>query len=256
MSEELRAEASFSLVGRKIMIGLPAYDFKVSVKLAISLASFCVEAPKHGVDIQICNISGCSVVSRVRNLIVKDFLASDCTDLMFIDSDINFNHEDIFRLMAWNTDPKKGIVGGVPVARKKGQIYISTLEQDSDGGIYMNAYGLVKAKRLATAFMLIRRDVLETLRDNHPEWQYHDDRVENGHEDKICYSFFDFKSTPEGYVGEDYTFCDRAAEHGYEIWIDPTIKLGHMGTTEFEGSFGEEYLYPLLRPVEAKKDAA
>jgi hypothetical protein len=256
MSEELKAEASFSLVGRKIMIGLPAYDFKVSVKLAIALASFCVEAPKHGIQIQICNISGCSVVSRVRNLIAKDFLASECTDLMFIDSDINFNAEDIFRLMAWNTDPKKGIVGGVPVARKKGSIYISTLEQDADGGIYMNAYGLVKAKRIATAFMLIRRDVFETLRDNHPEWQYHDDRVENGHSDKICYSFFDFKSTSEGYVGEDYLFCDRAAAHGYEVWIDPTIKLGHMGITEFEGSFGEEYLYPLIRSVDSKKDAA
>ena len=238
------------------MIGLPAYDFKVSAKLAIALANFCVEAPKHGIAIQICNISGCSVVSRVRNLIAKDFLASDCTDLMFIDSDINFNAEDIFRLMAWNIDPKKGIVGGVPVARKKGSVYISSLDQGADGEIYMNAYGLVKAKRIATAFMLIRRDVFETLRDNHPEWQYHDDRVMNGHEDKICYSFFDFKSTPEGYVGEDYLFCDRAAEHGFEVWIDPTIKLGHMGVTEFEGSFGEEFLYPLLRASKPKLEAA
>jgi hypothetical protein len=240
MSEPMQAQGSFSLAGRKIMLGLPAYDFKVSIKLAISLAQFCVEAPKHGVEIQICNI----------------FLASDCTDLMFIDSDINFNPQDIFRLMAWNTDPKKGIVGGVPVARKKGQVYISTLEQDEGGGIYMNAYGLVKAKRLATAFMLIRREVFETLRDNHPEWKYHDDRVVDGHPDKFCYSFFDFKSTPEGYVGEDYTFCDRASEHGYEIWIDPTIKLNHMGIIEYEGSFGEEYLYPLLRPVDASKGAA
>jgi hypothetical protein len=256
MSEELKAEGSFNLVGRKIMIGLPAYDFKLSAKLAIALANFCVEAPKHGIAIQICNISGCSVVSRVRNLIAKDFLASDCTDLMFIDSDINFNAEDIFRLMAWNIDPKKGIVGGVPVARKKGSVYISSLDQGDDGEIYMNAYGLVKAKRLATAFMLIRRDVFETLRDNHPEWQYHDDRVMNGHEDKICYSFFDFKSTPEGYVGEDYLFCDRAAEHGFEVWIDPTIKLGHMGVTEFEGSFGEEFLYPLLRASKPKLEAA
>jgi hypothetical protein len=70
----------------------------------------------------------------------------------------------------------------------------------------MNSYGLVKAKRIATAFMLIRRDVFETLRDNHPEWKYYDDRVVDGHPSKFCYSFFDFKSTPEGYVGEDYTF--------------------------------------------------
>lgn len=256
MSEPVQAQGSFNLTGRRIMLGLPAYDFKVSVKLAISLAQFCVEAPKHGVEIQICNISGCSVVSRVRNLIVKDFMASDCTDLMFIDSDITFDPQDIFRLMAWNTDPKKGIVGGVPTARKKGSVYISTLEQDDDGGIYMNAYGLVKAKRIATAFMLIRRDVIQTLIDNHPEWKYHDDRVENGHPDKFCYSVFDFQSKPDGYVGEDYTFCDRAGEHGYEVWIDPTIKLGHLGMTEFTGSFGEEFLYPLIRSVDSKKDVA
>jgi hypothetical protein len=256
MSENLQAQGSFNLAGRRIMIGLPAYDFKVSVKLAIALAQFCVEAPSHGVDIQICNISGCSVVSRVRNLIVKDFMASECTDLMFIDSDITFDPKDIFRLMAWNIDPKKGIVGGIPVARKKGSIYISTLDQDKDGGIYMNAYGLVKAKRIATAFMLIRRDVIQTLIDNHPEWQYHDDRVENGHPDKFCYSVFDFQSKPDGYVGEDYTFCDRAAEHGYEVWIDPTIKLGHLGMTEFAGSFGEEFLYPLINSVDSKKEAA
>jgi hypothetical protein len=41
---------------------------------------------------------------------------------------------------------------------------------------------------------------------------------------------------------------------GFEVWIDPTIKLGHMGVHEFEGSFGEEFLYPLLRPVDSKKE--
>jgi hypothetical protein len=43
---------------------------------------------------------------------------------------------------------------------------------------------------------------------------------------------------------------------GFEVWIDPTIKLGHMGVHEFEGSFGEEFLYPLIRPVDSNKEAA
>jgi hypothetical protein len=29
-----------------------------------------------------------------------------------------------------------------------------------------------------------------------------------------------------------------------------------MGIIEFEGSFGEEFLYPLIRPLDTKKDAA
>jgi SAM-dependent methyltransferase len=252
MSENPKLEGSFDLRGRKVMLGLPTYDFKISAKLAISLASFCVQAQQHGVDIQICNISGCSVVSRVRNLIASDFLQSDCTDLMFIDSDINFDAEDIFRLMAWNIDPKKGIVAGIPVARKKGKVYISTLDTDDNEHIFMDKMGLVRAKRVATAFMMIRRDVFTQLKDAHPEWVYHDEKKVG---DEMI-AFFDFALKDGNYIGEDFLFCDRARELGFEVWIDPTIKLGHMGVEEFAGSFGEDYLYPLLRPVDSKKDAA
>ena len=234
------------------MIGLPTYDFKVTAKLAISLASFCVKAMQHGVDIQICNISGCSVVSRVRNLIACDFLSSDCTDLMFIDSDINFDADDIFRLLAWTSEPNKGIVAGIPVARKKGKTYISTLETDEDENILMNYMGLVKAKRVATAFMMIRREVFEKLREKHPEWVYHDEKKVG---DEMI-AFFDFALKDGQYIGEDFLFCDRAREEGFEVWIDPTIKLGHMGAEEFAGAFGEDYLYPLMRSVDSKKDAA
>jgi hypothetical protein len=45
-------------------------------------------------------------------------------------------------------------------------------------------------------------------------------------------------------------FCDRAREHGFEVWIDPTIKLGHMGVQEFEGNFGADVLYPMIAPEE------
>jgi hypothetical protein len=252
MSETTQAQGSYDLAGRKIMLGLPTYDFKVTAKLAISLASFCVQAQRHGVDIQICNISGCSVVSRVRNLIAKDFLESDCTDLMFIDSDINFEAEDIFRLMAWNSDPKKGIVAGIPVARKKGKVYISTLDTDEEDNIFMNYMGLVKAKRVATAFMMIRREVFEKLKDAHSEWVYHDEKKVG---DEVI-AFFDFALKDGEYIGEDFLFCDRARELGYEVWIDPTIKLGHMGMEEFAGAFGEDYLYPLMKSIESKKDAA
>jgi len=252
MTQPAQVEASYNLVGRKVMLGLPSYDYKVSSKLAISLANFCLLAMKHGVDVQICNISGCSVVSRVRNLIAGDFLNSDCTDLMFIDSDINFEAEDVFRLMAWNSDPKKGIVAGIPVARKKGQVYFSTLDTDEDNSIFMDKMGLVRAKRVATAFMMIRREVFTKLKDAHPEWVYHDEKKEG---DEMI-AFFDFALKDGQYIGEDYLFCDRAREQGFEVWIDPTIKLGHMGVHEFQGSFGEEFLYPIIRSVDSNKAAA
>jgi hypothetical protein len=226
-------------------VALPAYDFKVSLKLAVSLARLAQAAPQHGIDIQIGSVCGCSVVSRARNLLAKDFLESKCTDLIFIDSDINFEPEDVLRLMAWTSEPKKGIVAGVPRVRGEEKVYISLLDYDENNELTMNGMGLVRAKRVATAFMMVRRDVFETLVEAHPEWTYYDKKT-----DRMLPALFDFKLTEEGYMGEDFLFCDRTREVGFEVWVDPTIKLGHMGVQEYLGDFGNDVLYPMVVPTQ------
>jgi hypothetical protein len=241
----VNVEKGYDLAGRSLFIALPAYDFKVSLKLAISLARVAQAAPQHGIDIQIGSVCGCSVVSRARNLLTKDFLESNCTDLIFIDSDINFEPEDVFRLMAWTTDPKKGIVAGVPRVRGEERVYITALEYDDNQELTMNSMGLVRGMRVATAFMMVRRDVFETLVEAHPDWTYYDKKS-----DRMLPAIFDFKLTEEGYMGEDFLFCDRAREVGFEVWIDPTIKLGHMGVQEFLGDFGKDVLYPMVVPAQ------
>ena len=244
----MEQEQGYSLAGRSVFIALPAYDFKVSLKLAISLARFAQSAPQHGIDIQIGSICGCSVVSRARNLLVKDFIESNCTDLLFIDSDINFEPDDILRLLSWTSEPKKGIVAGVPRTRSEHKTYIANLDYDDSHELTMNSMGLVRATHVATAFMMVRREVFETLVEAHKEWEYYDTRT-----DRVLNAVFDFKVTEAGYMGEDFLFCDRAREHGYEVWIDPTIKLGHMGVQEYMGNFGKDILYPMIVP--SKKDA-
>lgn len=233
----------FDFSGRSVFVALPAYDFKVSLKLAISLARFAQKAPDYGVSIQIGSICGCSVVSRARNLLVRDFLDSPCTDLLFIDSDINFEPEDILRLLRAASDPKKGIVAGVPRTRDVNCVYIADLDYDENKDLTMNGAGLVRATRVATAFMLVRREVFETLVNTHPEWNYYDTRSK-----RTLNAVFDFKVTEEGYMGEDFLFCDRARKAGFEVWIDPAIKLGHMGVQEYMGDFGGDILYPMIVP--------
>ena len=144
----MQNEQGFDLSGRSVFIALPAYDFKVSLKLAVSLARFTQIASQHGIDVQIGSVCGCSVVSRARNLLAQDMLESDCTELLFIDSDINFDPEDILRLMAWVSDPKKGIVAGVPRVRDVKPVYIATLDQDENDELTMNRMGLVRAQRV------------------------------------------------------------------------------------------------------------
>ena len=245
----MQDEKNYDLAGRSLFIALPAYDFKVSLKLAVSLAQFCQQAPQHGIDVQIGSVCGCSVVSRARNLLAQDLLESDCTDLIFIDSDINFEAADIFRLMAWSSDPKRGIVAGVPRIRDSNTVYIADMDYDENGELTMDRMGLVRATRVATAFMMVRRDVFEKMVEAHPEWSYYDKRSE-----RELNAMFDFKVTDEGYMGEDFLFCDRTRELGFEVWIDPTITLGHMGVQEYVGNFGKDILYPMIVP--SKKEAA
>ena len=239
----MHAQKSYDLSGKSIFIALPAYDFKVSLKLAVSLAKFSRASAEHGIDIQIGSICGCSVVSRARNLLAKDMLESKCDYLLFIDSDINFEPDDIFRLMAWGTDPKKGIVAAVPRTRNESKVYIATLDYDENGDLTMNGMGLVRAKRVATAFMLVRREVFETLEREHPEWAYYDSKT-----DRTLSCMFDFQLAEEGYIGEDFLFCDRVRDHGFEVWIDPSITLGHMGVQEYVGNYGDDILYPMIAP--------
>ena len=245
-------QGSYDLSGRKLFFAIPSYDFKVTLKFALSLAKFTSICKEHGVQVAFGSVCGCSVVSRARNLLVDQFLNTDCTDLLFIDADINFEPEDVIRLLAWTS--RYPIVGGVPRARKEERTYIATLDEGEGKTLTMDSMGLVRVTRLATAFMMVKREVFETLIDAHPEWQYFDEKyAENG---KTLYSIFDFKSTLKGYIGEDFLFCDRARAHGFEAWVDPTIKLGHMGITEYKGDFGNDCLYPMLKPLDVKKDVA
>ena len=124
----MQNQKGFDLAGKKLMIGLPAYDHKVGVKMAISLMRLGQQVLEHGISIQVSSICGCSVVSRARNVIAHNFLQSDCDHLMFIDADMTFEPESVLRLLAWNQT--KGIVAGAYESRKPGKVYILSL----DGG--------------------------------------------------------------------------------------------------------------------------
>ena len=250
----MQLKKGFDLAGKKLMIGLPAYDHKVGVKMAVSLMQLGQKLLEHGIDVEVNSLCGCSVVSRARNIIAHRFVKSDCDHLMFIDADMTFEADSVIRLMCWNQD--KAIVAGAYEARKEGKVYIVSLDggygvNGPQGKVTMDAAGLVRAYRVATGFMMIQKRVFEVLKEAHPEWEHKDTNT-----DERMYSFFDFKSTPGGYIGEDFLFCDRVREQGMDIWLDPTIKLGHMGIHEYQSDFGKDVLYPSMLAAQTLSTAA
>jgi hypothetical protein len=235
MAEEKR----FSLTGRKLMIAIPAYDGKLNIAAAFQLPQLALAAQKHGFQIHLAHLSGCSIITRARNSLVNQFLESDCTEMLFVDADINFTYQDVLRIMALGSD--KDILAGAYPRRAKDQMFFTDLYYNEHGGIELTEEGLLRVNRIGTGFMFIRRHVLESLKEAHPEWKYWVD-VEKKHH----YSFFDFAVTEEGYMGEDYLFCDRARALDFKVYVDPEVNLGHFGSTEFTGHFGEQVLKPMI----------
>lgn len=220
------------------MIAIPAYDGKLNIKSAFALATLAMDMAKHGAKLYLTQISGCSLITKARNALVADFLESDATDLLFIDSDIIFKSDDVLRLLALSGD--KDITAGAYPRRSKDKKFFTDIYLDDQNQIEFRD-GMLRVDRIGTGFMLIRRHVLETMKANHPEWGYYN----NVNERTDC-ALFDFELNNGEYYGEDYTFCNRARADGFSIYLDPDINLPHIGTEEYTNHFGEEVIRPLI----------
>ena len=231
------------LAGRKLFIGIPAYDGKINIKLAYNIAALMPKALQFGVSVKLGDVSGCSIITMARNQLVHEFLKSDATELLFIDSDVIATADDILRLMAQSGG--KDITAGAYPRRSKDKNFFADLYFNENQDLEFDG-SLMRLERVGTGFMLIQRHVIEAMVAAHPEWFY-DFKGE-----QVC-GVFDFQNRDGRYLGEDYLFCDRAREHGFKIYIDVDISLPHVGTEAFENNFREEVVLPLLDMIRQSK---
>jgi hypothetical protein len=230
------------LRGRKLMVGIPAYDGRVNIKTAFALAKLAAVVDKLGVQLMLTHVSGCSLITKARNSIVHDFLKSDATDLLFIDSDVIVSEGVILRLLALSDG--KDVTAGVYPRRGADRKFFLDMYFDESGRFEFDGNGLVRVLRIGTGFMLIRRHVLEHMVRRHPEWRYH-----NNVTDEYECAVFNFAIKDGEYFGEDYLFCDRIGAEGFTVFLDPTISLPHVGTEEFTRDFEADVLRPMLKQI-------
>jgi len=236
-------QKSIDLSGRKLFIAIPAYDGKVSIKLAYTIAQLMPMALRVGVSVRLGHVSGCSIITMARNMLVDQFLQSDCTDLLFIDADVIAEPDHILRLMAQSGD--KDITAGAYPRRRKDKMFFMDLHYDDEGNLEFEG-SMMRVNRVGTGFMLVRRGVIEALAERADTYLGQDGvgKVAN---------IFEFKLKDGMFVGEDYAFCDAARALGYKVWLDVEISLPHVGTEEFTNDFKTEVLMPLLDEIRKKK---
>ena len=200
-----------------------------------------------------------SLISRGRNKFVTMFLDDkkfDGTHLLFIDSDIGFNIENIKRIIDFDrevvtcTYPVKGFYWQQLLDRIKenNNIDEKTMRDyllQFNVNLYPNTEfnnGFARVKESATGFMMIRREVFTTIMQKFPHLKYKPDLRTGIENSQNAFDFFPVgiykeKDGVNRYLSEDYYFCRLAEECGFEIWTDLQTPITHLGSTEYHGSF-------------------
>ena len=249
----------------KLFIATPMYGGQCHGLYTKSLMDTTAVFMNHGIQSQIYYLFNESLVTRARNYCVANFLKSDATHLMFIDSDIAWKAMDLMymtHLMATREDirlfcglyPKKTIAWEkVLHVAKMGHEAIEkdpTLLEKIGGDMVFNPladeypdgqapiFEPVKIKEGATGFMMIERSVFEEYAKAYPELEYTPDHIREGEfkpNEKI-HAFFDCIINDQNrYLSEDYMFSEYCRKIGIDIWALPMIELMHCGSHIFQG---------------------
>jgi hypothetical protein len=181
-------------------------------------------------------------VDDARNMIIREFLKSDCTDLFFIDSDMGWNSRDFIRLLKVPGD----IVAGVYRHKNDTETYPFHPGYPER---QVNADGLFEMPKAATGFMRIRRPVLDALFEFEKQrgrcmWPKSETEGEGRPLARIVERAFmsdlPFEVTDKdrGYHSGDYVLCLKARHLGFKIFVDIDMGFDHVGEKVWSGHFG------------------
>ncbi len=208
----------------KIHFLTPCYGGNITEVCFSSYLGFTIMALQNNINFQIDTLSNESNVNRARNTCAAKFLSGDCTHLMFVDADIQFDPKDIVKLI--NHD--KDIVGGIyPQKTLPPKMVVNTINNGETQG------NLIEVGTLGTGFMMIKRIVFEKMIQEGAT-PYTDAIGLSPEENSNQYDFFQCTIDSKGrYLTEDWSFCRRWRELGGKIWADKTIGLTHVGYFRF-----------------------
>lgn len=208
----------------KVFIATPAFDGRVHVQYAVALAETHSLLASNGISIQININSSGSLLVAERNRLNKAFLASDCTHILCIDSDLGWPAGAVKALIDHDVD----FVAGLYPVRGGAKEFLFRPVYNEDKSICSDGYGLLKMNYIPSGFMLIKRHVIERMTAHFSHLYFEPKHKDFKHENGYC--LFNTEVVEGEFWGEDYVFSRRAREAGFDIWVDPLIEFDHAGT--------------------------
>lgn len=265
---------------RKVMVATPMYGGNCHGMYAKSCADLSKLCTHYEIDLKFFYLFNESLITRARNYCVDEFMRSDYTHLMFIDSDIGFDANDVISLLA-QMDPeaedKKEIMCGpypkktiawekIKMAVDKGfadenpnelERFVGDFVFNPADGTQSIAIGEpCSVLEGGTGFMMIQKSAFEKFTKAYPTYSYLPDHVRTEHFDgtrEIMMYFqalIDEKS--KRYLSEDYMFCQWMRDIGVSTYLCPWMKLVHSGSYNFGGSLTDMALLGASATVDSE----
>lgn len=169
-------------------------------------------------------LSECVFLDKSRSYMATKSIMEGYDELMWIDADMVFDPDYVDILRAHDLPivcglyPKKGPRGGIA----------ALLKGDCKKIAFGQSGGLLEIHYAGLGFTYTKREVYDKMKD-----KFNLPLCENGEDLGDLYPYFypmiGYENSQYKYMGEDYSFFERARQCGYKIYADTTIRLGHIG---------------------------
>lgn len=238
-----------------IFLATPCYGGNVHIHFMSSVLALQAACAAKGVGLQVELRGGDALIPRARAILTAQFLASGASHLLFVDADIGFRPESVFRLL----EARRPVVGGVyPLkqidwdkARKAAQAGLADLQAASVGyvvrflpsptnSVEVDDAGFGPVAYVGGGFLLLRRDAVQAVWDAHPELEARMSDISGpggGAASRVRLVFDTFvEPETQELLSEDYAFLRRWRDLGGQVFADFETRLTHVGHTAYAGS--------------------
>lgn len=204
----------------KIGIAIPLYR-NVEKDFFVSFIDLLFELKNKKYEIEI--LYGTATIDHARNVLVKNAIVKKCDYIWFLDTDHKIPKDDILgKLLKTIEDKKASIVSALYFGKEKPHlpvIRIRRLKEWWEPLADVNPNEIIEVDGIGMGCCLIDMKVFK----------------------KINYPYFEFKYLDvRGYPmhqSEDLTFCEKAKNAGYKIYVDTKLVVEHIGSSADEKTY-------------------
>ena len=189
---------------RKLFVATPMYGGMAGGMYTRSMCDLTALCVKYGIEVRSYFLFNESLITRARNYCADEFIRSDSEHLLFIDSDIGFNPQDVIAMMALQTPESEYDVIAAPYPKKcitwekikqavdKGVadqnpnvledfvgdfVFNPAIDESDPSSRVIRLDEPAQVLETGTGFMMIRKDTFKKYLAAYPEIMYKPDHV-------------------------------------------------------------------------------